>query len=216
VAGLIAEQLKKKLPDAAGELNIILEATRQANESLNELRRIDEGIPIKEKVVPFSLEELVEQTLALFRPAVANGLKLCSQINKGFTLEGTPGKISSLLLNLLINARDAINETGGTGEITVTLTKREIGPDQEIRGENAAALKPGPYAELAVSDNGCGIKAEDRPRIFEPGFSTKGQVSNYGQGLADILKTVTDFGGDIIVDSQAGKGTTFRLLFPLK
>jgi two-component system cell cycle sensor histidine kinase/response regulator CckA len=123
-------------------------------------------------------------------------------------IEADRGQLEQVLLNLAINARDAMPEGG-----ILTIGTRAVD-----RGEGAAGLNPdlspGRYAELAVGDTGTGMSPEVAERIFEPFFTTKPRDQGTGLGLATVYGIVTGAGGSMSVESEEGAGTTFRLYFP--
>lgn len=116
-----------------------------------------------------------------------------------------PTQLESALLNLALNARDAM-PNGGRLEISVK--NREI--DQNYAA-NHAELNPGDYLELAVTDTGCGIRQENMERLFEPFFTTKEKGKGTGLGLPMVYGFIKQSGGHINVDSEVGVGTTVRM-----
>jgi signal transduction histidine kinase len=117
-----------------------------------------------------------------------------------------PGQFDQLLLNLVINARDAMPE-GGTLRISVTAEAAHGAADPEWAARNPL------YAVLRVSDTGVGIDPAITARLFEPFFSTKG-ARGTGLGLAVVAEIVDRFGGAIHVESRLGAGTTFEVTLP--
>ena len=121
---------------------------------------------------------------------------------------GDPGELTQVILNLAVNARDAM-PTGGS----LTFETRNLPPGQAcLRGENGAAPTPGIL--LAVTDGGHGMTEEIRRRIFEPFFTTKEPHKGTGLGLATVYGIVTQSGGSVEVESSPGNGATFRIHLP--
>jgi two-component system cell cycle sensor histidine kinase/response regulator CckA len=120
-------------------------------------------------------------------------------------------QLVQVLLNLVINARDAMP---AGGRIVVSTTTLEVSPGH-VFDRMKASVEAGAYAELAVSDSGEGIAPEHLPHIFEPFYTTKEVGLGTGLGLATVEGIVAQSGGRIQVDSVVGRGTTIRLLLPL-
>lgn len=114
-------------------------------------------------------------------------------------------QIQQVLVNLLLNANDAMAEKGGTLTVTTARAAFDGWPEAPAQDE---------YVQIQVSDTGCGIAPEHLQKIFEPFFSTKGQKGN-GLGLAIVWGIVEKHNGHITVESEIGKGTTFKILLPL-
>lgn len=119
-----------------------------------------------------------------------------------------PSQIEQVIVNLAVNARDAM-PTGGL--LRIESTKVFLG-DEACRGRGA--ITPGAFVEVAVADSGVGMDAATRARIFEPFFTTKPTGRGTGLGLATSLGIVEQHGGYISVESEVGKGTTFRVYLP--
>jgi two-component system, cell cycle sensor histidine kinase and response regulator CckA len=120
-------------------------------------------------------------------------------------------QLVQVLMNLVINARDAMEESGTVAIRTQTL---EVSPGERL-DRVGAPIEAGAFAELAVSDSGVGIAPEHLPRIFEPFFTTKEAGHGTGLGLATVDGIVSQSGGHIQVESAPERGTTVRVLFPL-
>ena len=117
------------------------------------------------------------------------------------------GQLEQVLLNLLVNARDAMPEGG-----KVTLNTRQVTED-DLR-ETDLSRAPGHFIALVVSDNGCGMDEATRARLFEPFFTTKAPGQGTGLGLATVYGIVEKHGGHITVNTKPGEGTTFVILLP--
>jgi CheY-like chemotaxis protein len=116
-----------------------------------------------------------------------------------------PAQLQQLLLNLALNARDAMP---GGGRLLIEAQ------DVEIAGGSAPPAPPGRYVMLVVSDDGVGMDATTRERAFEPFFTTKPVGAGSGLGLVTVERVATQAGGTIRVDSQPGRGTTVRVYLP--
>ena len=120
-------------------------------------------------------------------------------------------QLTQVLLNLVINARDAMP---GGGDLHIRTETLEVSPGQ-ILDRLGEAVEPGAYAELAVSDSGQGISPQHLPHIFEPFYTTKEVGQGTGLGLATVEGIVSQSGGRIQVAGSVGGGTTFHILLPL-
>jgi len=118
------------------------------------------------------------------------------------------GMMDQMLMNLAVNARDAMSQDG---HLIIEISAVDF--DESIRGQSAQA-RPGSFVCLSVSDNGCGIPPEILPRIFEPFFTTKGVGKGTGLGLATVSGIIQQHQGWINVYSEIGRGTTFRIYLP--
>jgi CheY-like chemotaxis protein len=121
---------------------------------------------------------------------------------------GDPGELHQVILNLIVNACDAMPSGG-----SLTLSLHSVDADQEIAVEGGR-LPPGPYVLLQVADTGMGMDEEVRKRIFEPFFTTKEPGKGTGLGLSTVHAIVRRSHGGVAVESRPGQGTTFRIYLP--
>jgi two-component system cell cycle sensor histidine kinase/response regulator CckA len=119
------------------------------------------------------------------------------------------GQVGQILLNLAVNGRDAMPESG---TMTIGTSLSELGGGDDAR--LPPGVSPGRYVQLTVSDTGTGMSAEVAARIFEPFFTTKSAGKGTGLGLSTVQSIVTEAGGIVTVESDEGAGATFRLYFP--
>ncbi|MGA9117570.1 MAG: PAS domain S-box protein [Bacteroidota bacterium] len=167
------------------------------------------------RLVPLSLAHVVSEVKKILEHSFPKTIdtRLAIDLREGMIL-GDEGQIHQVLLNLCINARDAIlavPDAGGVGTLTISLSSFQGG-----RGGGPPGLESGrDYARLQVRDTGTGITPDVRHRIFDPFFTTKGIGQGTGLGLSIVHGIVKTHGGVIDVESEVGKGTTFSVYLPI-
>ncbi|MEU7908606.1 ATP-binding protein [Actinoplanes sp. NPDC049118] len=159
---------------------------------------------------PIDLNLILADSRDLLAPMLGEHIELTvHRAKEPLMVAAERTKLDQVLLNLIINARDAMPHGGSVAaEVSaVEIDRGHLGVHPGIR--------PGHYAELLVRDTGEGMAPEIAAHIFEPFFTTKSKDRGTGLGLATVYGIVTEAGGDIAVESEPGVGTTFRLLLPI-
>jgi signal transduction histidine kinase len=175
------------------------------------------------------LRELVAEVADFVSASLPDQVRLTHRAEPGdYLVEGAPAKLEQVVANLILNARDALKDRGGEGEIAVTLERLEASRLEELPVPELVAAagepgrrrsadpetSPGAWICLKVLDNGPGIPAEVLDRLFEPFFSTKRGGLGTGLGLARVYGLVRQHGGHIDVHSSAQTGTRFSVYLP--
>ena len=156
-----------------------------------------------------NINAAVEDLTAMLRRLIGDGILLEWKPGQNLgTVMMDAGQFDQILVNLCVNARDAI---GKAGHIAIETANVEISPSEALRFED---LSPGAYVRLSIRDDGPGMSQEIRDRIFEPFFTTKPPGQGTGLGLSTVYGIVKQSGGNIRVDSEPGKGALFQIYLP--
>lgn len=188
-----------------------LQQAQSAVESASNLTRQLLTFSRRQEMSPRSLD--LNEVIAKLADLIARplGREIDLKILPGANLppiRGDAGMIEQIILNLVVNARDAMSDAG---TLTIATEEHLAPPEKSVEGSGASA---GKYVCLRVSDTGDGMDAETAARIFEPFFSTKPSGKGTGLGLATVYGIVNQHKGWIDVTSQVNEGTTFTLFFP--
>jgi PAS domain S-box-containing protein len=196
------------LPPEAREATLaISQAGRRAGRLTQQLLGFSRQTIVQPRV--FDLNANVTEAASLLRRLVGEDIAIQLSLDAGLAaVKADPGKIDQVLINLAVNARDAMPQGG-----RITLETRNVMLDESYVGTHLDSA-PGPHVMLAVSDTGHGIAKEDLPRIFEPFFTTKEPGVGTGLGLSMVFGIVQQCGGSIHVYSEPGLGTTFKIYLP--
>jgi len=190
-------------------LDQIHEAVHRAGDLTNQLL-VYAGRGTREKA-PVRLSLLVQDAMELLRVSVSKKAALRCELAEDLpVVEADPGQLRQVIMNLIINASDALEDHAGD----VVVTTGTIDADVAYLAGSFAdeGMAPGTYVYAAVADNGAGMDAATLRRIFDPFYTTK--VDGRGLGLATVQGIVRAHGGAIKVDTTLGIGTTFRVLLP--
>ena len=196
---------------AKSPVQVLLTDAQVAAERGAELvrRLLEYSRPRIDTIEPVNLARLVDETVRLASRGLTPQIELTvGECDPEATVRGSFGSLQQVLLNLLINARDAMP---GGGKLTVSWEEVVIGRADRKKHMDA---KPGTYHAISVVDSGSGIPRSALGRIFDPFFTTKDVGKGTGLGLSTALSVMRAHSGWIDVDSRPGEGTTFRLLLP--
>jgi PAS domain S-box-containing protein len=159
---------------------------------------------------PVLVNDIVNETLSLFERSVDKTVTIEKDLSaRGSIVRGDDGQLQQAILNLLINARDAM-PTGGMISVYSIVKNLEA-----QNAQNGVERRPGKYVSVAVSDTGVGIDESIKERMFEPFFTTKEQGKGTGLGLSVVYGVVNAHEGFITVESTPGQGATFTMYFPI-
>ncbi len=197
---------KEKLQDYLAEVRKAGERAKSLVQQILTFSRKSEQIKH-----PLQIALIVKEVTKLLRSSLPATIEIRQQIHaKEQTVLADSTQIHQILMNLCTNAHHAMRKTGGI--LGVLLQEKEIGINDQILG---AELAPGRYLELEISDTGMGMNELTREKIFDPYFTTKETGEGTGLGLAVVHGIVKDHQGTILVYSEPGQGTIFRIYLPV-
>jgi PAS domain S-box-containing protein len=208
-----AEQLEvlaaqdTRLQPLLEDVEQVQSAAQQAIRVTRQLLTFAKSKPANREVL--DLNEVVDSAGQLLRRSLGGRVELVTAADAGlWPVEADRGQLEQVLVNLAVNARDAMPDGG---RLTIATANAEL--DAEAAGRRHD-LKPGRYCRLTVADTGSGMDAGTIDRVFEPFFSTKPRGHGTGLGLATVYGIVSGLGGVIDIDSEVGTGTTINVLLP--
>ncbi|HEY3283141.1 MAG TPA: ATP-binding protein [Armatimonadota bacterium] len=224
LAGGVAHDFNNLLTAIAGYADLALSRMEESSPSarhLGEIRKAtDRAAALTRQLLTFSRKQVeTPQTLDLnnvvldmdrmLRRLLGEDVELTTHLADAlYTIRADPSQMEQVLLNLAVNARDAMPQGG-------KLTLETVSVDlDETYARQHTGITPGPHVMLAISDTGCGMDEEVLSHIFEPFFTTKAKGKGTGLGLSTVYGIVQQSGGGVWVYSEVGKGTTFRVYLP--
>jgi PAS domain S-box-containing protein len=226
LAGGVAHEANNQMTVVLGAAAFLLHRLRdpQAREDVEHVRRAAQRTAaITQQLLAFrrrqifqvdtlQLNDIVRQLEPVLLRAVGETSRLATRLDPALgTVRADRGQLEQVLLNLTLNARDAMP---GGGVVTIE-TANVVLDTSYVEAKGLEAMRPGPYALLAVSDTGHGMDRETLDHVFEPFFTTKAVGEGTGLGLATVYGIVRQSGGFIWAYSEPGHGTAFKIYLPL-
>ncbi|MBI3832516.1 MAG: PAS domain S-box protein [Planctomycetes bacterium] len=225
LAGGVAHDFNNLLTIISGYSQILLQSKAADPKALEKIKAISDAAgraaTLTRQLLGFSrqsilqpkildLNAVVADTGKMLRRLIGEAVRFTTVLTPNLSkVKVDPGQLDQVLMNLAVNARDAMMPQGGQ----LTVETGNVLLDGHFTSTHLKA-KLGPHVMLAVSDTGCGMKKEVLSRIFEPFYTTKGVGKGTGLGLSMVLGIVEQSGGCIHVYSEPGLGTTFKIFFP--
>ncbi len=223
LAGGVAHDFNNLLTVIRGYGAALLEDERfdpVAREDLGEIvNAADRAASLTQQLLAFSRRQILQPKILDLNAGIANIEKMLQRVVGEdvqiksvlapdlWSVKADPGRMDQILMNLAVNARDAMPDGG-----RITIETCNVQLDQS-HSESYFPMLPGCYVSLVITDTGAGMDAVTKAQIFEPFFTTKG-TSGTGLGLSTVYGIVKQSGGFIWVDSELGRGTTFKILLP--
>jgi PAS domain S-box-containing protein len=204
-------QMEPELTDKQQQqLITIVEQTKHAADLVRQMLDFSRRSVMERSQIDLYL--LLNEQVKLLQHTLPENIDIKLQLDrKHLIIDADPTRLRQVLMNLAINARDAMP---GGGRLSFTLTKLRLAPDDNWTAP-LPDMEPGEWLCLTVADTGTGINAAHLPHIFEPFFTTKGPGMGTGLGLSQVYGIVKQHGGAIDVTSTLGEGTTFTIYLPL-
>jgi signal transduction histidine kinase/CheY-like chemotaxis protein len=197
--------------EAGHPLRRNLEEIKKAGERAATLTRQLLAFSRKQMLQPkvLDLNAVIVDMFKLLQRLIGEDIDLLSSLNPSLgQVKADPGQLQQVLMNLCVNARDAMPQGG-----KLTIKTSNIYVDGEY-AKRHVSVQPGEYVLLSISDTGCGMDARTQERVFEPFFTTKEQGKGTGLGLSTVYGIVKQSGGNIWVYSEVERGTSFKIYLP--
>src|SRR5438445_8370782 len=224
LAGGVAHDFNNLLMVVSGYTEVLMEALDQYDPLLVKVQAIqqaaDRATTLTRQLLAFSRKQLLELKVVdvnaivsdmerLLRPLIGENIELTTKLSTGLgRTRADAGQLEQLIMNLVVNAKDAMPDGG-----KITIHTANVTLDGALRREHTF-IHPGSYVLISVTDTGLGMDKETQSRIFEPFFTTKQKGKGSGLGLSTVYGIVKQSDGYVFAQSEVGHGTTFRIYLP--
>ena len=206
----MAQYALPKDSPAAAHISKVYHAGSRARDLVKQILAFSRQTEYDLKTI--KIQDVVKEAITFLRASIPTTIDIRQNIQADCApIKADPTQIHQIMMNLCTNAYHAMRETGGV--LSISLRQTEINLDN--KGAGGISSRPGAFVSLSVRDTGTGIEKDVLEKIFDPYFTTKPKGEGTGMGLALVHGIVKSYGGDISVDSEIGKGTTFRIFFPV-
>ena len=203
----------KKARSSTTDLSVILSASKKASDLTRKLLIFSRQEIIEPKII--DINKIIIDLDKMLRRLISEDIIIEKKLfDDVLRIKADPLQIEQIMINLIVNARDAINQLKGkdkTKKITIETGNIDI---DEKYVNNYPECKAGKYVYFSITDNGIGMDEEIKSKIFEPFFSTKTKEQGTGLGLSTVYGIIKQNDAAITVDSKPGKGTTFKIYWP--
>jgi PAS domain S-box-containing protein len=209
IIGYSQMAMRHLAPDSPAnkDMKEVEKAGKRAAELTGQLLAFSRKQALQPRIV--DLNQIVSNIERMLHRVIGEGIELSTKLSPDLgPVKADPGQIEQIIMNLAVNARDAMAQAG---KLTIETANVEL---DETYTQAHLAVTPGPYVMLAFSDTGIGMNKETQARIFEPFFTTKDSGKGTGLGLSTVYGIVKQSGGNLWVYSEKGKGTTFKIYLP--
>src|SRR5437899_1133766 len=224
LAGGVAHDFNNLLTIIKGYVEMAMNRCLDRPELHNDIRRIEEAadraVTLVRQLLAFSRKQVLRPKVLdlntivinldqLLRRLKSENIEMKTLVSKDLgSIKADPGQVDQVIMNLVVNARDALPDGG-----RILIETSNVDLDSAYTRDHAVVV-PGPYVLLAVSDTGIGMSADTVAHIFEPFYTTKENGRGTGLGLSTVYGIVKQSGGYVWVYSELGKGTTFKVYLP--
>ena len=212
-----AEMIRRGLPHDHPQLvhvHHILRAGRRAENLIRQLLAFSRKQIIEPRIV--NINQIINDLRKMLRQLISEDIDLHTELNENLPqIKADPGQIEQVLVNLIVNSRDALNQVGDPKlKKYIKIQTQEVTLDANFVMRHPGS-RDGKFIRISISDNGIGIPETIQTKIFEPFFTTKDEGKGTGLGLSTVYGIIKQNDGSIYLESEEGRGTTFHIYWPI-